>query len=268
MPGIDYVHGYSGVENRRLSDQAITLSQLLHHDSIFPPGSRILEAGCGVGAQTVVLAPQNPQCAFTSIDISPQSLRAAGRLMKRNGIGNVRFQTADIFNLSFEDETFDHVLVCFVLEHIAHPLKALKSLKRVLRHGGSITVIEGDHGSAYYHPKSKAAQAAIQCLIDIQASLGGNSLIGRELYHLLMSAGFKNCSVSPRMVCADSSRPEMVDGFTRKTFTAMVKGVRHQALSQGLIDAETWKKGIRDLYRTAGKNGTFCYTFFKATAIK
>ncbi|MDD5494912.1 MAG: SAM-dependent methyltransferase, partial [Dehalococcoidia bacterium] len=57
-------------------------------------------------------------------------------------------------------------------------------------------------------------------------------------------------------------------GFTRKTFTAMVKGVKEQALSRGLIDPETWQKGIRDLYRTAGRNGTFCYTFFKATGIK
>lgn len=268
MPAIDYVHGYSGVESRRLSDQANTLSQLLHHDSIFPPGSSILEAGCGTGAQTVILAPQNPQCVFTSMDISPQSLKAAQRLIKSSGIANVRFQQADIFRLPFEDESFDHIFICFVLEHIPRPEKALKSLKRVLKKGGSITVIEGDHGSAYYHPRSNAAQAAIQCLIDIQAELGGNSLIGRELYPLLTSAGFRDCSVSPRMVYADSSRPQMVDGFTRKTFTAMVKGVKEQALNRGLIDPETWQKGIRDLYRTAGRNGTFCYTFFKATGIK
>ncbi|MDD5495444.1 MAG: class I SAM-dependent methyltransferase, partial [Dehalococcoidia bacterium] len=199
---MDYVHGYSGVESRRLSDQANTLSQLLHHDSIFPPGSLVLEAGCGTGAQTVILAPQNPQCKFTSVDISPQSLRAAQRLIKSSGIANVRFQQSDIFGLPFEDETFDHVFVCFVLEHIPHPVKALRSLKRVLRTGGSITVIEGDHGSAYYHPRSDAAQATIQCLIDIQASLGGDSLIGRELYPLLTSAGFRDCSVSPRMVYA------------------------------------------------------------------
>jgi hypothetical protein len=64
----------------------------------------------------------------------------------------------------------------------------------------------------------------------------------------------------------DSSRPKLVEGFTKKTFTAMVEGVRDDALAAGLIDEETWEKGIRDLYRTANADGTFCYTFFKAVA--
>ena len=48
-----YVHGYGAREGERLLDQANALSSLLHHDTRYPPGSRVLEAGCGVGAQTV-----------------------------------------------------------------------------------------------------------------------------------------------------------------------------------------------------------------------
>jgi hypothetical protein len=70
------------------------------------------------------------------------------------------------------------------------------------------------------------------------------------------------------MVYADASRPGMVDGFTRKTFIAMVEGVRGQALKLGLIDAETWAKGIRDLNRTTESDGVFCYTFFKGIGVK
>jgi hypothetical protein len=85
---------------------------------------------------------------------------------------------------------------------------------------------------------------------------------------LLVKAGFRNVSVSPRMVYSDASRPVFVDGFTKKTFTAMVEGVTEQAVGQGLMDEESWAKGIRDLYRTAEPDGTFCYTFFKAVGIK
>jgi len=46
----------------------------------------------------------------------------------------------------------------------------------------------------------------------------------------------------------------------------MVEGVREQALALGMMDEKTWDKGIRDLYRTAETDGTFCYTFFKGTA--
>jgi len=43
-----YVHGYDPRESRRLQDQATTLVQLLHSDTSYPAGSRVLEAGCGV----------------------------------------------------------------------------------------------------------------------------------------------------------------------------------------------------------------------------
>jgi hypothetical protein len=70
------------------------------------------------------------------------------------------------------------------------------------------------------------------------------------------------------MVYVDSSKPDLVEGFTKRTFIAMVEGVKEQALSLGLIDRKTWDKGIADLYRTTEKDGTFCYTFFKGKGMK
>jgi hypothetical protein len=59
-----------------------------------------------------------------------------------------------------------------------------------------------------------------------------------------------------------------VEGFTRNTYIAMVEGAREQALAAGLIDRPAWDQGIADLKASAGPNGTFCYTFFKAVAAK
>ena len=263
-----YVHGYSEREHERLVDQANTLTELLHYDTCYPAESRVLEAGCGVGAQTITLAKKSPKALFTSIDISQDSIDKAKSLIEQEKISNVTFQLADIFQLPFEDEQFDHVFVCFVLEHLATPLKALESLKRVLKKGGSITVIEGDHGSTYFFPDSQDAQKTIQCLVDIQANLGGNSLIGRQLFPLLTQAGFRNVTVSPRMVYVDAIKPELVEGFTKNTFIAMVEGVREQVLDTEMMNQEDWEKGINDLYRTTQPDGTFCYTFFKGTAVK
>ncbi len=259
----DYVHGYSTQEHDRLWDQANALTQLLHGDTHYQSGCNVLEAGCGVGAQTVILAANSPEAVFTSIDISEASVTAAKSRVEQAGFENVTFQQADIFNLPFQPKSFDHVFVCFVLEHLPNPTEALAILKEMIKPGGTITVIEGDHGSAYFHPNSQAAQLAIQCQIDIQARMGGNSLIGRELFPLLTSAGYEEVLVSPRMVYVDGSRPELIEGFTKNTFTAMIEGVGEQALEMGLIDKETWQKGIDDLYGTANNNGTFCYTFFK-----
>ena len=93
-------------------------------------------------------------------------------------------------------------------------------------------------------------------------------MIGRELYPLLQSAGYSSIHVSPRMVYVDSSKPELVEGFTKKTFTAMIEGVRESAIKAGIIEEHVLEKGIRDLYRTTESDGVFCYTFFKAVAKK
>lgn len=140
----------------------------------------------------------------------------------------------------------------------------MRKLKSYLQPGGTITVIEGDHGSAYFHPDSDAANAAIHCQVELQSRAGGNALIGRSLYPLLVTAGFSDVWVSPRMVYVDSSKPELVDGFTKNTFTAMIEGVRQSAIEKGIIDPATFDRGIEDLYRTTEPDGTFCYTFFKA----
>ena len=263
-----YVHGYHLRENERLQDQAGTLVDLLHSDTAYPGGSMVLEVGCGVGAQTVTLAQRSPDARFTSVDLSADSIAEAKRRADGAGLVNVEFRQADIFALPFDAESFDHIFVCFVLEHLSRPVEALTILERLLRAGGTITVIEGDHGSTYFHPDSPAAHAAIQCLVEMQREAGGNALIGRQIYPLMVKAGFEAVRVSPRMVYVDSSRPDLVDGFTRKTFTAMIEGVRESTIAAGLIKPASFDAGVKDLHRTTEADGVFCYTFFKGVGEK
>lgn len=261
-----YVHGYHERESERLQDQAGTLVELLHSDTAYPAGDTVLEVGCGVGAQTVTLARNSPAARITAIDVSEASLAEAAERIAAAGTTNVEFAQADLFALPYPPESFDHVFVCFVLEHLPRPVDALTTLRRALKPGGSITVVEGDHGSAYFHPDSSAARSAIATQVELQRAAGGDALVGRRLYPLLVEAGYHGVHVDPRMVYVDGSRPELIDGFTRKTFTAMIEGVREQAIAEGLIEPDLFDAGIHDLYRTAADDGVFCYTFFKATA--
>jgi SAM-dependent methyltransferase len=262
-----YIHGHSDRESERLHYQASKLADLLHDSTRYPPGSRVLEAACGVGAQTVILAQNSPGAEFISVDISPSSLAKAKDRVCREGILNVAFLLADVYDLPFGPETFDHVFVCFLLEHLPEPLLALNNLKRILRPKGTLTVIEGDHGSALFYPDSPDARHIIDCLVQLQRQTGGNALIGRELWHLVADAGFMDVTVSPRQVYADQSRPESIEGV-KNIFIAMVEGVHEPAIKGGLVDKETWEKGIRALYRTTEQDGSFCYTFFKAVGRK
>ena len=268
MVEVQYVHGYSPREAERLRDQANSLSALLHDTVRYARGRRVLEVACGTGAQTVFLAANSPEAEIVSVDVSPASLAQARQKVEAAGQHNVRFQLADLFDLPFDDASFDDLFVCFVLEHLSEPEKALRAVTRVLRPGGGITVIEGDHGSWYCHPHTELATRTVQCLIEVQARLGGDSLIGRRLYPLLAQAGFADVRVVPRMVYVDDSRPDLVEGFSKNTFIAMVEGVREQAIALGLMTASDWDKGVAEMYRAAEPGGTFCYTFFRGTGVR
>ena len=264
----DYVHGYSEKECDRLTDQANTLSNLLHDGTEYPAGSKVLEAGCGVGAQTIILAKNSPDANITSIDISKLSINQANKLIQKNNIINVDFARADVHDLPFEDESFDYIFVCFVLEHLQDPQNALENLRRVLKNDGSITIIEGDHGSCYFYPETRESIKVWKCLIECQKRFGCNPLIGREIYPLMVNSGFKEVKVVPKVVYVDSSKPDLVEGFNEKTIIAMVEGVKEQSLNLNMVDVETWEKGIRDLYKTTSSDGVFFYNFFKGIAVK
>ncbi|MFE0370679.1 methyltransferase domain-containing protein [Streptomyces tendae] len=266
-----YVHGYRSEESTRLADQADALVELLHGDTRFKPGERVLEVGCGVGAQTVTLASRSPEATFVSADIAPESLKTASRRVAAAGLANVEFVEKDVYALperegGFGEGSFDHVFVCFLLEHLPATVDALRRLRRLVRPGGTITVVEGDHGSTYFHPDDEAARAAIACQVTLQRHAGGDALIGRRLFPLLHEAEWSDIAVTPRTVYVDGSRTDLAESFTRRTFTAMISGVREPAVAAGLIDPDTFDAGIAALRRTAEPDGVFCYTFFKAVA--
>lgn len=263
QPAIDYVHGYDARESERLLAQARSVLDLLHSDTRYAPGARVLELGCGTGAQTVSLARNSPDARFVAVDRSAPSLATARARVQASGATNVEFIEADLLHLPFEPESFDHAFVCFVLEHLPDPARALRVIRPFIKRGGTITVFEGDHGSTYFHPDSPAARRAVLAQVEAQRLLGGNAEIGRQLYPLLTGAGFVDVHVSPRMMYVDGNRADLADTFTRNTFAAMISGVRERAIAAGIIEEEMFDAGVADLHRTAAPDGVFCYTFFR-----
>ena len=116
----------------------------------------MLEAGCGVGAQTVTLAQNNPEAHFYAVDWAGKSLELARDAVAIQGITNVEFCEADLFDLPFEAAYFDHLFVCHLLEHQVEPASGLKAIRKHLKPGGTVTVFEGDHGSCYFYPDRKS----------------------------------------------------------------------------------------------------------------
>jgi SAM-dependent methyltransferase len=261
-----YVHGYSAAEQTRLSHQAGILADFIHANSAFTPYSRILEPGCGTGEQTLKLAARNPATTVIAIDRSEESLQIAARRIAARGLGNVALRAGDICALPFQDGELDGAFVCFLLEHLRSPGQALREIRRVLKERATVHVFEGDNGSAHGWPDDPAIARLVEAVSRQHRLQGGDPCIGRGLYPVLADAGFPNIPVEPCVAYADGSRPRWTAEFTRATFIEMMKGQRDATLQRGLLSQSEWVDGMDALERTTAADGSFCYTFFRATA--
>ena len=114
--------------------------QALH----LPPGSRGLDAGCGIGLHTGLLAEVvGPQGHVTGLDLSPEFLVLA-REHTNTFISpkQISFKEGNLNNLPFDDNTFDWVWSVDALYPGAlDPLTVLNEFVRVVKPGGSIAIL-------------------------------------------------------------------------------------------------------------------------------
>jgi len=264
MKSKEYVHGYSARETQRLNEQSLILEELLHTGSSYPAGSRVLEVGCGVGAQTRILLRRNPGIHLTSMDMSAESVQKARENVEEMGYGNVEFRHENVLDHKLEPGSFDHLFICFVLEHMEQPVQALEHMMKLLRPGGSITLIEGDHSSGKWTPETEAARAAWNGLVSSQQMLGHDPDIGKRLHSLMSEAGIQKPYVEPREVNPDQSDPNLLDGVVNQIIAPMVYSAEKPVLANSMVDPEIWKKGLQDLSQVASSpEGTFFYSWFK-----
>jgi ubiquinone/menaquinone biosynthesis C-methylase UbiE len=106
-----------------------------------PPGSHVLDAGCGVGAHTSRLARRGYR--VTAIDFSPHVVPQAQERMREEGLADrVEIRQDDLTRLSFGDASFDAVVAWGVLMHVPDVAAALDEITRVTRPGGRLVVSE------------------------------------------------------------------------------------------------------------------------------
>jgi demethylmenaquinone methyltransferase/2-methoxy-6-polyprenyl-1,4-benzoquinol methylase len=107
-------------------------------------GSRGLDAGCGIGYHALLLAEAVGLAGHvTGIDLSPEFLAKARENAKKAGMAEqVFFREADMYNLPFEDNTFDWVWSANGVGYApGEPLPQIKELARVVKPGGSVIIL-------------------------------------------------------------------------------------------------------------------------------
>jgi ubiquinone/menaquinone biosynthesis C-methylase UbiE len=264
----DYISGYSERRFIRFLEGNPSLLPVLYQNMVYTPGSYVLDAACGSGIQTCYLARMSPDTNFTGMDTSRSSIIKASKMKKKSKIRNIKFRVGDVFDLPFEEETFDHVIFSFGLEYVKNPERAVRELKRVLRQGGTITLISGDLGSCVFWPETSDSLDLWDAMLRAHEFQGGDSSAGRKIYPLLHQTGFRFIHVTPATVYIDANDPELREGFLTRTMIPMVQEMKPRMLALGLIHETNCNGGIQDFIATSEALGTFVFTFFRGTGIK
>ena len=130
-------------------------------------------------------------------------------------------------------------------------------------------MIEGDHGSGFWTPESIESRLAWGGLVKSQQDLGHDPNIGRILYPLMLRTGLDIKFVEPRLVYADQSNPDLLEGVINKIIAPMVFSAEKYVLETGLLQQADWEKGLKDIRDVAiHPDGTFFYTWFKGVGKK
>src|SRR5215470_4876390 len=217
------------------------------------PASRILDCGCGPGSITVGLAQWAPDGQTVGVDIGAEQLEGARVLARDLGVANVTFRHGDIFDLPFEDDSFDVVFSQTVLYHIPDPQKALVEIKRVLRPGGLAALRDAINASIMIWPDDPLIRDLGRMVrLGAQRS-GGNPDVGRELGTLLHSAGFDDVFFT--LSLEQPERPEERAEYFSAVASFTAGDLATLAVSQGWTTAEKLAQGVarcRDLANMPG----------------
>jgi ubiquinone/menaquinone biosynthesis C-methylase UbiE len=117
---------------------------------VIPPGSRVLDLGCGSGETLARLEPSRG----LGIDVSPEMVRLARERHPGEGAAHLEFRVADA--QSFElDETFDYVVLSGVLGELADLWAAFRALRRVCHEGTRVVVV---YYNALWEPALRLAE--------------------------------------------------------------------------------------------------------------
>ena len=106
-------------------------------------GSGGLDAGCGIGLQTRLLAAEVGKTGHvTGLDINPKLLENASLRAKKSGIAKqVAFQKGDVRSLPFAEDTFDWAWSANLVGYAPiRPLPLIEEMARVVKPGGMVAI--------------------------------------------------------------------------------------------------------------------------------
>jgi ubiquinone/menaquinone biosynthesis C-methylase UbiE len=263
-----YLHGFSPVEQERLRRQARFAEHTIYQNVNFSSNKKILEVGCGVGAQSEIILRRFPDLQLTGIDLSDKQLAAAKDSLSKLEFAKDRYQLHQMSaeDLKFDSESFDGAFLCFVLEHVPDPRRVLSEVRRVLTPGGVVYITEVLNSSFFLDPYSPNVWKYWMAFNDYQYDQKGDPFMGAKLGNLLMQNGYRNIETEVKTWFLDNRHPqkrkEMIEFWSELLMSAS-----EQLLAAKYVDQET-VDGMKNEMRVVANdpNAVFFFSFIQAKA--
>lgn len=160
-----------------------------------PPGSQVLDAGCGVGHVALRMAKKHG-LRIEAIDVVGHHVTKAQQNAERSGLpkGTVRVSRMDYHHLEpFASGSFDGVYTMETFVHATDPKAVLAGFYRILRPGGRLAQFEYDHNELDSAPQDVAVSMV---KVNKYAAMPTNALSHPGVFkQMLEEAGFEDIVV-------------------------------------------------------------------------
>jgi len=116
------------------------------------PQHRVLDIGCGTGTFVVAIKGWLPNAEVVGLDPDPKALARSRRKADRAGV-SIRFDQGFANALPYPDASFDRIFSSLMFHHLPHDAKlpTLREVRRVLKRGGSLHLLDFEQEGAHSH---------------------------------------------------------------------------------------------------------------------
>jgi len=205
-------------------------------------GQKALDVGCGIGGGTLPLAEiTGPTGLAAGVDISWAMIEEAKRRSK--GRAGTEFQVGQACAIPYPDQYFDAARSERVFLYLPDRLGAINEMRRVVKPGGRIVLLDTDMDSTAVYSKKLALTRKLTSIV---AATMPNPNSARELPALIRKAGLRDIKVETLGL-----------GTPHEFFMRVMGGALEKAVKQGIVSGNEVEEWLEDQAALAASGDFF-----------